>query len=96
MQWCKWRSFSINSLVSVALTRIELSFCSLTQGLWWVNDISASFSMTEPAFAPSPQCSGSSQIQQFYVVPIINILPFWIRFLQVILFFPDGIIILIS
>jgi hypothetical protein len=72
-------------LCSVALSRIELSLCSLVAGSWWKDDISPSFAQTEPAVAFSSQCSSSSGIQTFLILPLLSILPFWIRFLQVFL-----------
>ncbi len=76
-------AFSFDFSISVAISRIELSLCSLFYGLWWVEDISPSFASTIPAFSGSTQCLSSSKIQQLYILPFFNILPFWIRFLQV-------------
>lgn len=67
----------------VALSRIQLSICSLFEGRWWMNDISSSFASTTAAATPSAVCSSSSNLQLFYAFPAINILPFWIRFFQV-------------
>jgi hypothetical protein len=75
----------IHSFFSVAITRVSLSLCSLFEGLWWVNDLSPSFGSTAPSISSSTLCSSSSDFQLFYMIPIISIFPFWIRFFQVVL-----------